>query len=140
MNNCIFCRIAAGDIPAHVIYSNQVGLAFLDIRPLAAGHTLWIPKQHYGSLDEITDHAAVELLKELPRLAKTVRDVTDSGGYNILLNNGTVAGQEVAHVHFHIIPRREDDDLGYRWLAGEYPDGQAEALQERLHRVLMNHA
>ncbi len=111
-------------------------LALLDIGPLADSHLLVIPKNHYVRLEEMSEREIGDVTRLLPQLAKAVLSVTGARGYNILQNNGRVAGQAVAHVHFHIIPRTEDDGLGYRWPAGEYEPGRGEEIQEQLLQAL----
>lgn len=101
---------------------------FLDIGPLAEGHLLVIPKSHYANLGDMPGSALSRMLELLPKLAGAVRKVTGATGHNILQNDGRVAGQAVDHVHFHIIPRREGDGLGFRWNAGSYAGDEAESL------------
>ena len=105
---CIFCKIVSGEIPAKVVYEDEHVLAFLDINPRNKGHTLVIPKKHYERFDEMPDD---ELCNFIKGVKKTVEVLKKLGfdGYNIVNNNGRVAGQEVDHVHFHIIPRYEGD-------------------------------
>jgi histidine triad (HIT) family protein len=130
--SCIFCKIVAGEIPSMRIYEDEATLAFLDIGPLAEGHLLIIPRSHYEFLDEMPATEVAAVTSCLPRLAKAVASATQAGGYNILQNNGKLAGQAVGHVHFHIIPRRDGDGLGYRWPAGKYEPGRAEQVRTAL--------
>jgi histidine triad (HIT) family protein len=136
MPDCVFCKIAAGEIPATKVFEDEECLAFMDIGPLADGHTLLIPKKHYEMLWEMPPEEAGRLAAKLPALAAAVKAAVDVPGVNVLQNNGKVSGQAVMHVHFHLIPRREGDGLGYRWPAGEAePDvlaRQAEAIREHL--------
>ena len=134
--NCVFCKIVAGEIPTQKVFETDCGLAFLDIGPLADGHLLWIPKEHYETLHEMPGERVSSLCAPLPRLGEAVKNVTGAAGYNVLQNNGRVAGQVVNHVHFHIIPRAEGDGLGYRWPANEYPRGRAEELTGQLRSAL----
>ncbi len=134
--NCIFCKIVAGQIPAMKVYEDEAILAFLDIGPLAEGHLLIIPKEHAERLEEVNPDVLAQLARQLPRLARAVLSVTQAAGYNLLQNNGRVSGQEVPHVHFHIIPRAAGDGLGYRWLASKYPPGRGEELQKKLLEAL----
>ena len=133
---CVFCKIVAGEIPALRVYEDDQVLSFLDIGPLAEGHLLVIPKEHHLTLDEMSPEAVGAVTSVLPRLARAVTEITGAAGYNVLQNNGQVAGQEVGHVHFHVIPRCEGDGLGYRWRASIYPQGRGEELQGRLREVL----
>jgi histidine triad (HIT) family protein len=132
MMDCIFCKIVAGKIPSLKIYENDHVLSFLDIGPLADGHTLVIPKKHYTYLHEMPSEELAEIGKALPEIADAVMAATGAQGYNVLQNNGRCAGQLVDHVHFHIIPRIEGDGLGYRWNAKEYPEGKARQVQRAI--------
>ncbi len=134
--DCIFCKIVAGQIPSMSVLETKSVLAFMDIGPLAEAHLLLIPKRHYARLDEMPEQEVRELTTLLPRLARVVVKVTEAEGYNILQNNGQVAGQAVEHVHFHIIPRKEGDGLGYRWPAKDYEPGRADEIHGRLLQAL----
>lgn len=130
--DCVFCKIVAGEIPSARVHEDEVCIAFLDIGPLADGHLLIVPKEHY---DRITDMPAAEVAavaQRIPALARAVMKVAGADGFNVLQNNGKASGQAVPHVHFHIIPRREGDGLGYRWNAGKYPEGRLQQLQQAL--------
>ena len=111
----IFTKIINGQLPCHRVFENEHVLAFLDINPLSEGHTLVVPKRQTERLDQLTLDEAAELGRVLAKVARRVVAATAAAGYNILQNNGRVSGQEVPHVHFHIIPRRDGDGLGYRW-------------------------
>ena len=129
-------RFVAGQIDCLKLLEDEQSLAFLDIGPLAEGHVLLIPKRHFERLDEMSGELVGRVCGHLPRLSAAVTRVARAEGCNILQNNGRVAGQAVAHVHFHIIPRRSGDGLGYRWLAGEYPRGRAEEIRGQLEQAL----
>ncbi len=133
---CPFCKIVAGEIPATVVFETASALAFLDIGPLASGHTLLIPKFHIERISDMSAEAAAELTGCLPRLARAIQSTSGADGLNVLLNSGRVAGQVVDHVHFHLIPRGPDDGLGYRWNTGAYSEGEAAALQKRIRKLL----
>lgn len=135
-NDCIFCKIAAGAIPAQVVHEDAASLAFLDIAPLAEGHTLLIPKRHYARIEEMPEAELSELTRALPRLARAVREATGAPGLNILQNNGSESGQVVPHLHIHLIPRRAADGLGYRWNAGKYASGRAEEMFKAIKTAL----
>ncbi len=134
--DCVFCKIVAGEIPALKLLETDQALAFLDIGPLADGHLLLIPKQHFATLSDMPPESVSELTRHLPKLARALQDVAGVGNYNILQNNGRPAGQEVDHVHFHVIPRREGDGLGYRWHPKKYEPGRGEKLREQLVKAL----
>ncbi len=131
----IFARIAAGEIPCQKVFENEHVLAFLDIHPLADGHTLVIPKQEVAHLDQLAPDIAAELGRVLGLVARKVVQAMGAPGYNVLLNNGRVAGQEVEHVHFHIVPRRAGDGLGYRWRPQDRTPAELEALAARIRAV-----
>jgi histidine triad (HIT) family protein len=130
--DCIFCKIASGAIPARKVLETEHCVAFLDVAPLAPGHTLLIPKVHASSLDAMPAASLAPVTAQLPALGKAIMAATSAEGYNVLLNTGAAAGQVVLHAHFHIIPRRRGDGLGYRWPAGSLADAEADALRERI--------
>ncbi len=136
MADCIFCKIVAGEIPCTKVYEDDLCLAFMDIGPLADGHTLLIPKTHYEFLHEMPAEEAAHLGKHLPVLAKAVQEAMGAEGLNVLQNNGRISGQAVPHVHVHFIPRDRGDGLGYRWPAQEADfdrlKQQAEAIRAKL--------
>ncbi len=134
--SCPFCRIVAGQLPAAVVLSTDHVIAFLDISPLADGHTLLIPTDHYPTLSDMTPEAACRLTQHLPALTSAIMSATGAVGVNVLQNNGAAAGQIVEHVHFHLIPRVEGDGLGFRWNAKTYPTGRAESVRNDIQAAL----
>ncbi|ODR79484.1 HIT family hydrolase [Haladaptatus sp. W1] len=128
-NDCIFCQIVAGDIPSKTVYEDESVLAFLDVNPLAPGHTLVISKDHHETLDDLPDDAAADLFSVLHDLTPAVETAVDADASNVAFNNGEAAGQEVPHVHGHIIPRF-DGDGGHpiHAIAGDRPDLSDEEL------------
>jgi len=120
MSQTIFSRIIAGQIPCHRIYEDAHVLSFLDVAPLAPGHSLIIPKEPARTLDELSDEAAAALGRALPRICRAIKQVTGCSAYNVLQNNEAEAHQAVFHVHFHIIPKPDEArGLGLRWRTGE---------------------
>lgn len=111
----IFSRIIRGEIPCQRIFENEHVLAFLDINPLSEGHTLVVPKRQCERLEDLPPEEAAAIARVLGPIARRVLVATAARDYNVLQNNGPTSGQEVPHVHFHIIPRRAGDGLGYRW-------------------------
>ena len=112
----IFDKILAGDIPCHRVYEDDHVLSFLDVNPIAPGHTLVIPKQRAAYVHELSDDSAAAIGRVLPRLCRAVMEATGAKHYNLLQNNGAPAHQAVFHVHFHIIPRKDGGlDLGQAW-------------------------
>jgi histidine triad (HIT) family protein len=119
MSDTIFAKIIAGTIPSHRIYEDRHVLSFLDIAPLSPGHTLVIPKEPARTLDELSDEAAAALGRALPRICRAVKQVTGCAAYNVLQNNEALAHQAVFHVHFHIIPKPDENSgLGLGWPVG----------------------
>ena len=118
MSDTIFGRIIRGEIPCHRVYQDEHLLAFLDIHPLCPGHTLVVPKEPAATLDALSDDAAAGLGRALPRVCRAVQKATGSSGYNVLINSGAAAGQEVPHAHAHVIPRYAGDGggLDVRWV------------------------
>ena len=137
MADTIFTKIINGDIPCHRVYEDDHVLAFLDIGPLSPGHTLVIPKEPAERLDQLSDDAAAAVGRVLPRIARAVVAVTGAPGYNVLQNNGSVANQEVMHVHFHIIPKSSPSDgLGLGWKSMELDHAKGATLAEAIASAL----
>ena len=107
-NDCIFCAIAAGEIPCFKVYEDDVVLAYLDINPCTKGHTLVLPKAHSAGLLDTPPDALKEIVARVQKVAAHVKEVLGCDGFNILQNNGEAAGQSVFHLHFHIVPRYKD--------------------------------
>jgi len=123
-NDCIFCAIAAGEIPSFKVYEDDEVLAYLDINPFAKGHTLVIPKRHSQGLLDTDDATLATIIARVKMIAAHLKDKLGCDGFNILQNNGEAAGQTVRHVHFHIIPRWQGDPLVF-----ENRPGDMEALK-----------
>jgi len=132
----IFDRIIRGEIPSHKVYEDDHVFAFLDINPIAKGHTLVVPKESKAYLHELSDDSAAALGRVLPRLCRAVLKATGATAYNLLQNNGSAAHQAVFHVHFHIIPKHAKEGLGIGWypssLEGETGKELAGAIREAL--------
>ncbi|GGM37843.1 HIT family protein [Haloarcula argentinensis] len=107
--DCIFCQIVAGDIPGRTVYEDDTVLAFLDANPLSPGHTLVIPKAHHERLNDTPADVAGAVMSTLHELVPAVEAAVDAPASTVAFNNGEEAGQEVPHVHGHIVPRFEDD-------------------------------
>ena len=135
-SDCIFCKIAAGQIPCTKLLEDDLAIAFLDIGPLAEGHVLLIPREHYVTVDQMPPDVAAAVLKHLPALGGAVKAAVGCEGFNILQNNGPVAHQVVPHVHFHVIPRNAGDEFHFNWPAGSYLKGRIEQLAEGIRKHL----
>ena len=127
-DDCLFCKMVAGQIPVTKIYEDEIVLAFLDIGPISDGHTLVIPKQHFEKLHDCPAELLGQVFSRLGEIAGAVTAAMDSDGYNLLCNNGGPAGQLIEHLHFHIIPRNTGDRLFNRWPSYEYEEGKIEEI------------
>lgn len=121
----VFDRILAGEIPCHRLLEDDDVLAFLDVGPLSRGHALVIPRERAAHLHELSPGAAAALGAAVARVAGAVAAAVDAEGYNVLLNDGAAAGQEVPHVHFHVIPVTGGRRLEKRWTPGTLDDAEA---------------
>ena len=136
-DDCIFCKIAAGEIPSATVYENENFRAILDLGPAAKGHTLVIPKNHCDSLLDIDSETASKALSVISKTANAVKDAMGCDGINVVQNNGEAAGQTVMHLHFHIIPRYNGDTVNIGWQpmkpSSDELDETAKLIKEKLH-------
>ncbi|MBC7835416.1 MAG: HIT family protein [Phycisphaerales bacterium] len=141
-SDTIFSKIIRGEIPCHRVYEDDHVLAFLDINPIAYGHTLVIPKQAAATLDRMSDEAGAAVGRVLPRLARAVMEASGCSAYNVLQNNGGLAHQAVMHVHFHIIPKPATTGVGHGvglgigWPSGKLDAAEAKELIEKIKIAL----
>lgn len=130
--DCIFCKIAGGQIPCFKIYEDENVLAFLDVGPVSDGHTLVMPKEHCTKVHNCSAGLLSAVAVVLPKITAAVAAATGADGYNVLCNNGRAAGQLVEHLHFHVIPRKTGDGVFSHWPAFKYPQGKAEKLAREI--------
>ena len=135
-DDCIFCAIAGGSIPCVEVYSDDSVIAFLDIGPVSDGHTLVIPRGHYGKMDECPAEVLGAVSSCIGEIAEAVVSAVGAEAYNVLCNNGRAAGQIVGHVHWHIIPRNTGDGVFDCWPAYKYEDGKAAKIAEKIREKL----
>ncbi len=109
MSDCLFCKILSGEIPSYNVYENDFAYAFLDINPIAAGHTLVLPKVHITKLAELEGEALSGWVTALQRVVAGVERALEPEGLNIFINQGAVAGQIIPHLHVHVVPRSSSD-------------------------------
>lgn len=131
-SNCIFCRIAGGEIPSAAVYEDEYFKAIMDIAPAAKGHILILPKKHSDNLLELDSESAARLLAVAQKIAKAQMEELKCDGINLLQNNGEAAGQTVNHFHIHLIPRYKSDQVKISWQQGAYADGEAAGLAEKI--------
>lgn len=122
MSDCIFCKIANGEIPSATLYEDDDFRVILDLNPASKGHSLILPKEHAANLFELPDHYAEGALKVARKVGKRLYDGLGCDGLNVVQNNGMCAGQTVFHFHVHLIPRFDGDMMGMGWIPGELTD------------------
>jgi len=115
MDDCVFCKIVRGDIPSKKVFDSENFIGVLDINPVAEGHTLIIPKKHYRLILDMPSLLGAELVDAIKKVSLDLIKDGKAEGFNIIQSNEKVAQQEVPHLHFHIIPRKKDDGLRYRF-------------------------
>lgn len=138
--SCIFCKIAEAEIPAKVVYEDDTVLAFLDIKPVNAGHVLVIPKEHAESLAEISPEHLKCVTATGRKVAEALRQALSSKceGVNLFLADGKAAGQEVGHLHLHVIPRYPGDGFGLKFPThyGNIPQEETDSVHKKLRSLL----
>ncbi|MBQ9589874.1 MAG: HIT family protein [Butyrivibrio sp.] len=115
MGDCIFCKIANGEIPSNTIFEDENFRVILDNGPATKGHALVLPKKHYADLFEIPEETLAGAVKTAKKVAANMKDKLGCDGLNLVQNNGAAAGQTVMHFHLHIIPRYENDGQSILW-------------------------
>lgn len=125
--NCIFCKIANGEIPSTTLYEDEDFRVILDLGPATRGHALLLPKNHFANLFELDDETAQKAILVAKKMAGKMKTALGADGFNLVQNNGEAAGQTVFHFHMHLIPRYENDNAGILWEPGETtPEDMAE--------------
>jgi len=132
MRDCIFCKIVRGEIPSSPVLETDAVLAFLDINPVSKGHTLVIPKVHYATFTEMPAAVLAQLGEALQQIGSAATSQLSSAGFNILLNNGSAAGQLIDHAHFHLIPRNHADGVMDWPEVRPYAEGEMERIRQKL--------
>ena len=128
MENCIFCKIANGEIPAATLYEDENFRVILDLGPASKGHTLILPKSHAANIYELSDEMAAKAMILAKKMATAMTAALKCDGFNIVQNNGECAGQTVFHFHMHLIPRYKGDQVGITWHPGEFSDADKEEI------------
>ena len=117
--NCIFCKILAGEIPSTAVYEDDDFKAILDVSPAARGHVIILPKNHAANIYELPDEDASKIMVVAKKIATAIEKAYHCDGVNILQNNGEAAGQTVFHLHVHVIPRFKGDTVNIGWKQGD---------------------
>lgn len=132
--NCIFCKIAAGDIPTNTVYEDEKCRVILDASPATKGHALILPKEHFADIFAIEDDMLTHVIQVAKKVAGHMKEVLGCQGINLVQNNGPVAGQTVFHFHMHVIPRYESDDNKgvIEWNHKEFTEEEMAAICDSL--------
>ena len=132
MSNCIFCKIANGEIPSATLYEDEDFRVILDLGPASKGHALILPKAHAANIYEISDDMAAKAMILAKKMTTKMTEVLKCDGFNIVQNTGEPAGQTVFHFHMHLIPRYEGDQVGITWKPGTLTDEVKNEILEKL--------
>jgi histidine triad (HIT) family protein len=134
--DCIFCKIANGEIPSATIFENEEFRVVLDVGPATKGHALILTKNHYDNIFEIDEQTAGRLFSLASIVAKAMKKTLNCDGMNVLQNNGTIAGQTVFHFHLHLIPRYEGDQVQITWPQGEITEEEKDQLVQLIKKEI----
>ena len=135
-SNCIFCKIANGEIPSKTVYEDERFRVILDISPASKGHAIILVKNHAENVFELPEEVASAIYVVAKKVATAMKKVLKCDGVNILQNNGEVAGQTVFHLHMHVIPRYKDDHVQIKWKSGEESDVISDTILEEIQKAL----
>ena len=136
MEDCIFCKIVDGKIPATKVYEDGLTVSFLDIMPANKGHCLVVPKKHSQTLAEMEDNDLVAMIKAAKKVARALSLSFGNGSFNIVMNNGKEAGQVVNHSHIHIIPRFQKDRLRIKWSHLKYEGDEMKEYADKIKKFI----
>lgn len=132
-DDCIFCKIAAGEIPSRKIYEDNDLIAIMDLNPTSKGHSLIIPKEHCTNIYDIDEEIAGKVMKTAKKLATKMTVALNCDGFNLLQNNGETAGQTMFHFHMHLIPRYKDADNNMlKFTSVSFSDEEMDAIREQI--------
>ena len=131
MTDCLFCKIIAGEIPCNKLFENNRVIAFLDISPVNPGHTLVVSKLHSENILDTPESELKEMIVVTKKLIPSILDTVKADAFNIHINNNKTAGQAIPHIHFHIIPRFENDGRKL-WKGRDYKEGEAEEILNKI--------
>ena len=131
MKECIFCKIAKGEIPSATLYEDEEFRVILDLGPANKGHALILPKAHYENLYDLPDEMAAHAMILAKKIATKMKGILNCDGYNLVQINGEAAGQTVFHFHMHLIPRYTDDHAGITWTPGTLTSEDRDEILEK---------
>ncbi len=130
--DCIFCKIAAGEIPSKTLYEDEQFRVILDLGPATRGHALILPKNHAADLYELPDETAAAAMKLAKKMALLLRERLGCDGLNLVQNNGEIAGQTVPHFHLHLIPRYREDGQRISWVPSKPTQEELETVRKEI--------
>lgn len=133
-DDCIFCKIANGEIPSATVYEDSVCRVILDVNPANKGHALIIPKEHFDNIYSIDAETAAKIFTIATEVAKAQKAELNPDGLNILQNNGEAAGQTVFHFHMHLVPRYIKDNVTMTWIPGKAYTEELSTLSKALRK------
>ncbi|MBU1197505.1 HIT family protein [Candidatus Micrarchaeota archaeon] len=136
MADCLFCKVASGEVPSSKVYEDSLFMAFLDLYPANKGHVLISPKKHSESVWNLSEEELAGMALLAQRIAKALKDALQCDGVNILQNNGESAGQLIFHNHLHVIPRFKGDDLELKWPRNLYKEGEMDSYRNKIKEKL----
>ena len=136
MEECIFCKIIGGKIPAVKVYEDAYVIGFLDIMPANKGHCLIVPRNHADTLVEMSDKDLAATVLAVKKISKAISLSFGNASFNVVMNNGKEAGQVVNHAHIHIIPRFQKDRLRIKWSHLKYDDGEMSEYAEKIKKFI----
>lgn len=131
-NECLFCKIAKGEIPSKKVYEDKDTIAFLDINPANPGHTLVVPKKHAEDITKADSHDIAKAMEVVKMIVQKLKEKMHAAGVNVIQNNGHAAGQIVAHVHFHVIPRYPNDSVVITYQRAHLSEAETGEIQKKL--------
>lgn len=134
--NCVFCKIVNWETPSQRVYEDDKYITFLDINPINFGHSLIIPREHYQNVEETPGEVLADMIKLAKKIGPAMVSAMKADGYNIKINNGRAAGQEVDHVHMHMIPRLSDDGIYALTKRERYAEGEMGATAKKIKELI----
>lgn len=137
MGDCIFCKIAAGEIPSSTVYEDEYFRVILDLGPATKGHALILPKQHFADVTEISEEVAAKVLPLGAKIGQAMKKALGCTGFNLVQNNGISAGQTVFHFHMHVIPRYENGPEIVCWEPGSMDESERNEIAEKIKGAVL---
>ncbi|WP_020006342.1 HIT family protein [Salinicoccus albus] len=136
MSKTVFEKIADGEIPGNIVYEDDICIAFMDAFPLSKGHTLVVPRKPIENIYDLDEETGAHLMKIITKVANAVKDAFEPAGLNVIQNNGSFASQSVYHIHFHLVPRYENeyDGFGYQW--NQDPNERSDEEKKEIEQML----